>query len=125
MSGCLCSRYLAPLETRADVKERCGHTEAIRSTLEPLVGTTDSWMRLYRCTRCGQLWQSNWLTGEIYPDRLVFDDFETLTEYLETKARRGDAFLIRDFGAVCRADNALVNAKYPNAAGLVPTRGAY
>lgn len=59
------------------------------------------------------------------PDRLVFDDYEELIEYLNTKARPGDAFDVWDFAEVCRGDNKLTDGKCPDSEGRVPARGAY
>lgn len=59
------------------------------------------------------------------PDRLVFDDFENFTEYLESHGFAGDSLYIWSFADVCREDNTLANAKCPDDNGYVPLRGAY
>jgi hypothetical protein len=63
--------------------------------------------------------------GSRAPDRIVFEEYEQFVEYLNTKARPGDAFHIWDFADLCRDDNSLANGKYPDAEGRVPARGAY
>ena len=63
--------------------------------------------------------------GSRSPDRLVFEDYDELVEYLNTKARPGDAFHVWDYADVCRDDNALADGKYPDGEGRVPARGAY
>ena len=63
--------------------------------------------------------------GSRAPERIVFDDYEQFVEYLNTKARPGDAFHVWDFADLCRHDNTPVNGKYPDAEGRVPARGAY
>ena len=63
--------------------------------------------------------------GSRSPDRIVFEDYDALTEYLNTKVGAGDALYLWDFVDVCRDDNTLTNGKYPDAEGRVPARGAY
>lgn len=63
--------------------------------------------------------------GSRSPDRLVFEDFDKLLDYLKTTARPGDALHVWDFSQVCRADNSLTNGKYPDPRGRVPKGGAY
>jgi hypothetical protein len=59
------------------------------------------------------------------PDRLIFDDFEILEEYLRTKTRPGDAIHVWRYDMLCRDDNELTHGKCPDANGLTPKRGAY
>ncbi len=59
------------------------------------------------------------------PDRLIFDDFEDLENYLKTQARPGDSFWIWDYSSLCRDDNVLVMGKKPDIDGSVPETGAY
>lgn len=40
--------------------------------------------------------------GSCSPNRLVFEDYETMLEYLTTNARPGDAFHVWNFAQVCR-----------------------
>jgi hypothetical protein len=63
--------------------------------------------------------------GSRSPERLIFDDFEELEEYLSKQAKPGDAFHIWDYAALCLDDNTLTDGKYPDAEGRVPARGAY
>src|SRR5262245_24225527 len=63
--------------------------------------------------------------GGCAPDRFVFDDFDALMEYLQTKARPGDAFYVWSFGDVCGNENTLAIGKYPDGQGRVPKGGAY
>lgn len=84
--------------------------EAIRSTLEhqgPII--VEHWF--YR--------------GASAPDRLVFDDFEAFTDYLNSRASAGDMICVWNFAGACRTDNMLVSGKCPDDAGRVPKRGAY
>lgn len=59
------------------------------------------------------------------PDRLVFEDYDELLEYLQANAKPGDALHVWNFGEVCRDDNTLTNGKYPDEQGRVPKGGAY
>jgi hypothetical protein len=59
------------------------------------------------------------------PDRLVFEDYEDLMEYLKANAQPGDALHVWEFSRVCRDDNTLANGKYPDPLGRVPKGGAY
>ena len=63
--------------------------------------------------------------GSRSPDRIVFEDYDQLVEYLAKKAGRGDALYVWDYAAVCRDDNTLAHGKYPDAEGRVPARGSY
>jgi hypothetical protein len=59
------------------------------------------------------------------PDRLIFDDIEDFDDYLQSRARPGDAFHIWEFATLCRDDNTVANGKYPDPDGYVPEQGAY
>jgi hypothetical protein len=63
--------------------------------------------------------------GSCAPARMVFDDFEAFSAYLDAHAFAGDAIHVWCFAAVCRDDNALTFGKCPDDNGLVPARGAY
>lgn len=63
--------------------------------------------------------------GSRAPDRLVFDDIDDFTSYLDINAIAGDAIHVWSFGAVCRDDNELVGGKCPDENGMIPKRGAY
>ena len=62
--------------------------------------------------------------GSRAPDRLVFDDYDRLIEYLMTRTRPGDAIHVWSFAQLCRDDNTIANGKCPDAEGRVPARGA-
>lgn len=59
------------------------------------------------------------------PDRLIFEDYEELREYLGSRVAPGDALHFWSFAEVCRNDNGLADGKYPDAQGRTPRRGAY
>lgn len=63
--------------------------------------------------------------GSCSPDRMIFEDFEELTQYLETAAFAGDAIHIWDFAACCKDGAELAHGKCPDENGLVPRKGAY
>ena len=59
------------------------------------------------------------------PDRRIFDDYQKLLEYLQTRARPGDHLFLWGYSALCRDDNKLLSGKYPDAEGRTPSGGAY
>jgi hypothetical protein len=59
------------------------------------------------------------------PDRLIFDDYDDLTVYLEEHACAGDAIEVWDWDTVCRTENVLARGKCPDDRGEVPRKGAY
>ena len=63
--------------------------------------------------------------GSCAPDRLVFDDFDRLAEYLNTASFAGDSIYVWSYAAICRDDNVLANGKCPDDEGRVPKKGAY
>ena len=63
--------------------------------------------------------------GSRSPDRMVFDDYDTFREYLRTHAQPGDSFWFWSYDDVCRDDNPLAHAKFPDSDGTVPAGGAY
>lgn len=63
--------------------------------------------------------------GSCAPDRVVFEDYDTLLDYLTKNAKPGDAFHVWDFAAVCQNGNTLTSGKYPDAEGRTPKGGAY
>jgi hypothetical protein len=63
--------------------------------------------------------------GSRSPDRLIFDDFDLFTQYLETKASAGDAIHVWSFAATCNDENELAYGKCPDDQGRVPKKGAY
>ena len=63
--------------------------------------------------------------GSRAPERLIFDDYEAFSTYLEEHAHAGDAIHVWSFAAVCKDGNRLAHGKCPDEQGLVPKRGAY
>jgi hypothetical protein len=63
--------------------------------------------------------------GASAPDRLVFDDYEEFTVWLNERTAAGDAIDVWSWAAVCAADVRLAEGKCPDSEGLVPRRGAY
>jgi hypothetical protein len=63
--------------------------------------------------------------GSRSPDRLVFDDYYTLVEYLKGKTKPGDAIHVWNYAELCRDSNTLVNGKIPDEQGRTPKGGAY
>jgi hypothetical protein len=59
------------------------------------------------------------------PLRLIFDEYKDFLAHLESRARLGDHLLIWGYSSLCRNDNILVDAKYPDDAGRTPRGGAY
>jgi hypothetical protein len=59
------------------------------------------------------------------PDRLVFDDYEDLEEYLKHRSAPGDSLWVWDYSSLCRDENYLVRGKRPDEEGRVPEKGAY
>ncbi len=63
--------------------------------------------------------------GSSSPDRLIFEDFEDLMAYLNTKVWGGDSIWIWSYAAVCGDNNAIAQGKCPDEDGCVPNKGAY
>lgn len=63
--------------------------------------------------------------GSRAPSRLIFDEYEDFLNYLTSEARPGDQFLAWDYAALCKDDNTVVSAKYPDASGRTRRRGPY
>lgn len=63
--------------------------------------------------------------GASAPLRLIFEEYEDFLDYLKSRAKPGDRFLIWGFGDLCRNDNWLANGKYPDEVGRTPRGGAY
>jgi hypothetical protein len=63
--------------------------------------------------------------GSCAPDRMVINDFEAFSAYLDAHASAGDAIHVWSFAVVCRDENELASGKCPDDNGLVPARGAY
>ena len=63
--------------------------------------------------------------GSSAPLRLVFDEYEDFLNHLKSRARPGDHFLVWGYSSLCRDDNTLADAKYPDDGGLTPRGGSY
>jgi hypothetical protein len=61
--------------------------------------------------------------GACSPERIVFDDFDELLNYLSTKAYAGDAIHVWSFAVVCKDSNQLAHGKCPDDQGRVPKPG--
>jgi hypothetical protein len=84
--------------------------EAIKETLE----------------RKGPVIVEHWhYRGSSGPDRLVFDDYEELLEWLNEKTSAGDAIDVWSWTDVCKLEQRLTEGKCPDEHGLVPRHGAY
>jgi hypothetical protein len=55
----------------------------------------------------------------------VLDDYDDFVTYVTSYAVPGDEFIEWDFEDLCRGDNSLILAKYPDAKGRTPRTGAY
>jgi uncharacterized SAM-dependent methyltransferase len=63
--------------------------------------------------------------GSSAPLRLIFDEYEDFLNHLKSHARPDDRVLIWGYSDLCRDDNELVDAKYPDPMGRTPRGGAY
>ena len=63
--------------------------------------------------------------GSSAPLLLIFDEYEDFLDHLKFPARPGDRLLIWGYSRLCRNDNILVDAKYPDDAGRTPRGGSY
>ena len=59
------------------------------------------------------------------PLRLVFDEYEDFLHHLKSRACPGDRILVWGYSSLCRDDNIVVDAKYPDEAGRTPRGGSY
>lgn len=59
------------------------------------------------------------------PDRKIFDDFETFTDYLSETAFAGDAIHVFPINDALQEGNQLAWGKCPDTDGLAPRKGAY
>jgi hypothetical protein len=62
--------------------------------------------------------------GSRAPDRLVLDDYDVLSQYLEARAVAGDSLFVWAYDEVCTLDRRLVEGKCPAEDGAVPRGGA-
>ncbi len=63
--------------------------------------------------------------GASSPERLVFSVGEMLGAYVRANVRSGDRLLVWNYDELCRDDNAIIQVKKPNSAGVVEPGGAY
>ena len=63
--------------------------------------------------------------GSTSPHRLVLEDFEEFTEYLDNQACAGDLFYVWSYAEVCKNEKAVARGKCPADDGCVPRKGAY
>jgi hypothetical protein len=63
--------------------------------------------------------------GSSAPERLIFDDFDELVDYLRQYAKAGDSIWVWNLDGLLREDNALVHGKCPAEDGSIPRGGAY
>jgi hypothetical protein len=59
------------------------------------------------------------------PQRLIFDEYDELIGYLQSRARPGDSFYAWSYVNVCNNENTIAMGKYPDDRGRTPKRGAY
>jgi hypothetical protein len=59
------------------------------------------------------------------PDRVIFDDFNQFTEYLNSRASAGDIINVWSFSAMCTDQNWIASGKCPDDQDRVPKKGAY
>jgi hypothetical protein len=64
-------------------------------------------------------------SGASAPARMVFDDFEDFTNYLNSEASAGDAIYVWNFDTTCTEQTMLVSGKCPDDQNRVPKNGAY
>ena len=76
--------------------------------------------------KTGPILVEHWFyCGGCAPARVIFDDYEDFVEYLQQRAKAGDAIHVWDLHGLLREDNELVHGKCPAADGTVPEGGAY
>ena len=63
--------------------------------------------------------------GASAPDRVVFDEYEDFTEYVERTSRPGDSYRVWRYNELCRDDNPVARGKIPDDRGRVPKKGPY
>ncbi|RYG75431.1 hypothetical protein EON80_00655 [bacterium] len=63
--------------------------------------------------------------GSSSPERAIFESFDEIITFLETKVLPGDSIWIWSYDKVCRSENALTHSKIPDEDGCVPLKGAY
>ena len=74
----------------------------------------------------GSLVLQHWFyCGSCCPDRMIFDDFDDLLDYLKNKTSGGDAIDLWLMHDLCKQDNRFLEGKIPDEDGCVPEGGAY
>jgi hypothetical protein len=63
--------------------------------------------------------------GASAPEYNVFDDYETLLNYLDKEAYAGDAIDVWSVFQICKPEDRRVEGKCPDDNGLIPRKGAY
>jgi hypothetical protein len=63
--------------------------------------------------------------GSSSPERMIFEYFDDVLEYLQTYVSPGDSIRIWSFMSLCQNDNYLIQGKVPDEDGTVPRKGAY
>jgi Immunity protein 27 len=66
MKACACNKYLSPLTTLDEVRERCTASGEILSSLEEIALDVKKWMAVYRCHVCGTLWAQEYPFSEMH-----------------------------------------------------------
>jgi hypothetical protein len=66
MDACACSKYLSPLTTFDEVRERCSASREILSSLEQVALDVAKWMAVYRCRVCATLWAEEYPFAEMH-----------------------------------------------------------
>jgi len=66
MNACACTKYLSPLSTFDEVRERCTASCEILSSLEEIALDVAKWMAVYRCRVCDTLWAKEYPFGELH-----------------------------------------------------------
>ena len=90
------------------------------------INTEQNLSRLRQCLDRGPIiMEHRFYRGARAPARIIFDEFEDVTQYLQSHGNPGDAFYFWDYSTLCRDDNIFLYGKYPDPAGRVPEGGAY
>jgi len=74
----------------------------------------------------GPIIVEHWLyLGVSAPERLIFEDFEQFTTWLDAHTYAGDAIDVWSWAAACQPGKKLADGKCPDDQGLIPQGGAY
>jgi hypothetical protein len=74
---------------------------------------------------CPVIVEHRFYMGARSPERLVFDDYERLEDYLGSQTRPGDHVLFWRYDECCTDSNITMAGKMPDAEGRTPVGGAY